>query len=51
MAPRSFDEKWETYEQEFAVWLESEIEATRQRLEDLLKIKKRFEERTKEIVR
>lgn len=44
MAQRSSEEKWEIYEQEFAAWLESEIEITRQRLEDLLKIKERHEE-------
>jgi len=47
MEPRSSEEKWETYEQEFAAWLESEIETTRQRLEDLLKIKGRLKETVK----
>ncbi len=46
--PKSPEEKWETYEQEFAAWLESEIEATRQRLEDLLKIKERLGEKKDE---
>jgi len=44
MAPKSSEEQWEIYEREFITWLESEIKARRQRLEDLLKIKKSLNE-------